>query len=397
MVQESLEHHSRLITDISINGTAGIISVNRVNPLYNTTHPFEHPVLDFNELVSTSINFIENKPVDSSVADITSYTALGTDRVIYDELTGITYIHKDGQRYILKDNPIDNAYIRVPAYKAGRLYRGMTVVRFTNERMYMSTKSTITTPLSGGSDWVEVSEFDLFITRCELDAEELSGSLVVDFLSDLVDGANVVSHYTLSNNNLGDLLENNIVALAHPASKSVVFSGDTSRIIISPTNAGISIPSSLGVAALISGSFRFEVDQLPVSDESLITVSQSNTVDENWFQIYLSTTTGTITVAYRTIEGGAVTIVSSNTNVVTGTEYSLAYTINGADIKVYLNGSTLILEHTAGASLANTPLGVFVGVNEVGGSSYTGTLRDIRFYDSPLTSLEIQEVYDYGN
>jgi len=176
-----------------------------------------------------------------------------------------------------------------------------------------------------------------------------------------------------------------------------LFSGDTSRIIISPTNAGISIPSSLGVAALTSGSFRFEVDQLPVSDESLIAVSQSNSVDENWFQIYLSTTTGTITVAYRTIEDGTVTIVSSNTNVVTGTEYSLAYTINGADIKVYLDGSTLILEHTAGASLANTPLGVFVGVNEVGGSSYTGTLRDIRFYDSPLTSLEIQEVYDYGN
>ena len=398
MIQQSLDaYYEHVITDIGLSNDLTTIQVSRVNTDNNTVHQVTSPIPDFNETDSMSIHFIKNKPVDKTITDISTYSVQPNDRVIYDSFTDITYVHKDGEVYIIRDTPIDNAFIRVPNYKVGRLYKGMSVVKYTNGRMYMSTKPTATIPLAGNSNWIEVTEFDMFIARCEIDTESLDGMLVVEYLSDLIDGSNVEAHYTLSNSSLGDLLENHLSVEPFPSAKSIQFSLDNSRILVDDISAGLKLPDSLNEYALKSGSLRFSLSQLPVLDSSIISVSQGDDIEEYCFKVFIAQNTGELILGYRTSDGGAVTTVASGTILNINTEYSLVYSIDGTSVIVYIDGSTEAINHTMATDMTSIPLGIFVAVELDQTPSFDGSVRDVRLYDNPLTSQEAQEVYDYGN
>jgi len=398
-VGEDLEasYYQKLITNISLNSSMTAIIVSRVDPINSTEHEFVLPVLDFLETDETSINYIADKPVDRVVADISQYVVQPTDRVIHDELTNVTYIHKDGEVYIIKDKPIDNAYIRIPTFKPNRLYRGMSVVKFTNGKMYMSTKPTKTIPLSGGNDWIHVTEMDLFIARCEIDAEALTGSLIVDYLSELEGGAVIEAHYGRSSNSTADTLDKHMGAEVFPTTKAFNFTPEEDALLIGGDNAGLKLPASLGLSSLKSGSIRVKLSELPTSNAVILTSTQGNTLLEFSFNLWLYEQTGAVSISYRLGEGTASISTISVTTLSVGTEYLMTYVITGTHIKVYLDDGQLIIAQAIASPINANPLGVFVGTSVSGETNLSGTVRDVRFYDKPLSLEEIQEVYTYGN
>jgi len=209
-IQEDLTLYNKLIVNI-VRDNDKLEIIHNDGSVDRLTIEEQDP--DFEEIDTDSKNYVKNT---NSIYNVQSLNDI-TNQIPLD----IAFL-SDYSRYIwtgsewikIKRDVVDlSTEVIVEKYINGYRY-SKDSVRYMNGHLFMATDDTDTSPVQYSSDWVLISELDLFINRCEVTTPKLfgyfdvSGSPYVYKVLEITD-LNTFQQYFNQNDRSGysDLLE----------------------------------------------------------------------------------------------------------------------------------------------------------------------------------------------
>ncbi len=79
-----------------------------------------------------------------------------------------------------------------------------------------------------------------------------------------------------------------------------------------------------------------------------------------------------------------------------GTWQHFCSVYNGANLTLYKNGQNTGLSFAKSGNIADSAVSLIFGITEANDEDYEGAIDDVRFYNRPLTALDIAELYNYS-
>jgi hypothetical protein len=168
MIQEDLSNFNAIIVDISpVSGDR--LKIERIAGNYELIQ-LPNSIPSYTETDNTSINYVVNKPTEYNTLSENA-NKMDTAILSNDEM----YVYT-GSDWMLVQKSTRELFgtIRIPEHVEGKVYEAGNVVR-KNGHLFVADRGTQSTPNNFGADWTMVTEYDMFVNICELNAPKLSG------------------------------------------------------------------------------------------------------------------------------------------------------------------------------------------------------------------------------
>ncbi len=266
---EDLNSLNRKIVDIIIDDNS--VGITRYDGSFESLQIPDHSpsLLEENE---SSVNFIKNKPKVYSVDSVDNVDSpIKFDKCELDDGSVFLYTGSNWRMIQRPTHDIGQS-IRIPSFNKDIVYNSGRVV-YHNGIMYRSLETNSISPSSYGSPWSIVTEYDLFVSLCELTSPSLYGYFdvadsmawvtreeTIDNLGDFVNWFNSGDSSNILEGTSGIWLD-----VKHPIDNSVVLTRnfDENIIITELEVSGVAVGTTgtIGGFSIEFGDNSFELDR----------------------------------------------------------------------------------------------------------------------------------------
>jgi hypothetical protein len=168
MIQEDLSVFNAKIVDISTLGE-NRLKIKRIGE-EDEFIQIPNSIPSYSENDSTSINYVVNRPVEHNTL---SENAKKMDIAILDNGEMYVYTGSDWM-LVQKANRELFGTVRIPEYIEDKVYEAGNVV-MESGHIFRANRGTHSSPRNFNPDWTMVTEYDMFVSICEVSAPRLVG------------------------------------------------------------------------------------------------------------------------------------------------------------------------------------------------------------------------------
>ncbi len=161
--------------------------------------------------------------------------------------------------------------------------------------------------------------------------------------------------------------------------RSLAFSPGSSQYVSVSHNAALNFSTQMTFAAWVKGSLGNQMSIIDKGDygDAFRVLIQGGGVSERVPAVQLKGST-----------------VLGTTAIVSGSWTHVAFTYNGAETKIYVNGSLTDTSTAITGALSTTATAMYIGQGGLNNLYFDGTIDDIRLFQRALTAAEILSIYN---
>lgn len=161
--------------------------------------------------------------------------------------------------------------------------------------------------------------------------------------------------------------------------RSLAFSPGSSQYVSVPHNAALNFATQMTFAVWVKGSLGNQMSIIDKGDYG------------DAFRVLINGGTAGERVPAVQLKGSTVT---GTTAIVSGSWTHIAFTYNGAETKIYVNGSLTDTSTAVTGALSTTATTMYIGQGGQNSLYFDGTIDDIRLFQRALTTAEIVNIYN---